>query len=61
MERERLMRHSQVVVKWKNDCNLIDRIGVLWEDKPWDIADKKAKSMIYLTIGTKGRKMQTRK
>ena len=61
MERERLMRYSQAVAKWKNECNLIDRIGVLCGDKPWDIADKKAKSMVYLTIGIEGRRMHTRK
>ena len=61
MERERLTRYSQAVAKWKNECNLIDRIGLLCGDKPRDIADKKAKSMVYLTIGIEGRRMQTRK
>ena len=57
---ERLSRYNQAVAKWKNDCNIIDRIGVLCGDKPWDIADKRAKSMIYLTIGIEGRRMHTR-
>ena len=61
MERERLTRYSQAVARWKNDCNLIDRIGLLCGDKPWDVADKKAKSMVYLTIGIEGRRMHTRK
>ena len=61
MERERLTRSNQATAKWKNKCNLIDRIGVLCGDKPWDIADKRAKSMIYLTIGFEGRRMHTRK
>ena len=61
LERERLTRYSQAVANWKNECNLIDRIGVLCGDKPWDIADKKAKSMVYLTIGIEGRRMHTRK
>ena len=60
MERERLTRYNQATAKWKNDCNIIDRIGVLCGDKPWDIADKKAKSMVYLTIGIGGRRMHTR-
>ena len=42
MERERLTRYNQAVAKWKNDCNIIDRIGVLCGNKPWDIVDKKA-------------------
>ena len=61
MERERLTRYNQSVAKWKNDGNLIDRIGVLCGDKPWDIADKRAKSMVYLTIGIEGRRLHTRK
>ena len=61
MERERLTRYSQAVAKWKNECNLIDRIGVLCGDKSWDVADRKAKSMVYLTIGIEGRRMHTRK
>ena len=61
MERVRLTRYSQAVAKWKNECNLIDRIGVLCGDKPWDVADRKAKSMVYLTIGIEGRRMHTRK
>ena len=32
MERERLTRYSQAVAKWKNECNLIDRIGVLFAE-----------------------------
>ena len=61
VERERLTRYGQAVAKWKNECNLIDRIGVLCGDKPWDVADRKAKSMAYLTIGTEGRRLHTRK
>ena len=61
MERERLTRYSQAIAKWKNECYLIDRIGLLCGDKPWDVADKKAKSMVYLTIGIEGRRMHTQK
>ena len=61
MDRERLTRYNQAVAKWKNDCNMIDRIGVLCGDRPWDFADKKAKSMVYLTIGVEGRRMHTTK
>ena len=34
MERERLTRYSQAAAKRKNECNLIDRIGVLCGHKP---------------------------
>ena len=61
MERERLTRYNQAIAKWKNECNHIDRIGVLCGDKPWDMADGKAKSLIYLSLGIEGRKMHARK
>ena len=61
MERERLTRYSQAVAKWKNERNLIDKKGVLCGDKLWDVADKKAKLMVYLTNGIEGRRMHTRK
>ena len=61
MERERLTRYNQAIAKWKNECNHIDRIGVLCGDKPWDMADRKAKSLIYLSLGIEGRKMHARK
>ena len=61
MERERLTRYNQAIAKWKNECNQIDRIGVLFDDKPWDTADRKAKSLIYLSLGIEGRKMHARK
>ena len=37
------------------------RTRVLCGDKPWNIADKRAKSMVYLTIRIEGRRMYTRK
>ena len=61
MEREMLTRYNQAIAKWKNECNIMDRIGVLCGYKPWDIADNRAKSMIYLTIGIEGRRMHIRK
>ena len=61
MEQERLTRYHQALTKWKNECNAIDRVGVLWGDKPWDMADKKVKSLIHLSPGVEGRKMHDRK
>ena len=61
MEKERQTKYHQFKTKWKNECNIIDEIGVMCGDKPWDTADKKAKSMIYLTFGFEGRRMHTRK
>ena len=61
MERERQTRYHQAIAKWKNECNQIDRLGVLCGDKPWDTADRKAKSLIYLSLGIERRKMHARK
>ena len=61
MERERLTRYHQAITKLKNECNVIDRVGVLCGDKPWDMADRKVKSLIYLSLGVEGRKMHSRK
>ena len=36
-------------------------MGVLCGDKPWDMADRKVKSLIYLNLGVEGRKMHGRK
>ena len=40
---------------------MIDQIGVLFGDKPWDVADRKVKSLLYLSLGMEGRKMHSRK
>ena len=56
-----MTRYQQAIAKWKNECNQIDRIGVLCGDKPWDMANRKAKSLIYLSLGIEGRKMHARK
>ena len=61
MKRERMTRDKQAIAKWKNECNQIDRIGVLCGDKPWDLADRKAKSLVYLSLGIEGRKVHARK
>ena len=61
MERERITRYHQAIAKWKNECNQIDGIGVQCGDKPWDMADRKAKPLIYLSLGSEGRKMHARK
>ena len=56
-----MTRYYQAIAKWKNESNQIDRIGVLCGDKPWDMADRRAKSLIYLSLGNEGRKMHARK
>ena len=55
VERERQTTYHQAIAKWKNECNQIDKIGLLCGDKSWDMADRKAKSLIYLSLGIEGR------
>ena len=54
MERERQTRYHQAIVKWKNECNQTDRIGVVCGNKPWNMANRKDKSLIYLSLGIEG-------
>ena len=61
MEQERMARYNQAIAKWKKECNQIDRIGFLCGDKPWNMADRKDKSLIYLSLGIEGRKMHARR
>ena len=56
-----MTRYNQAIAKGKNECNHIDQIRFLCGDKTWDMADRKAKSLIYLSLGIEGRKMLARK
>ena len=44
-------------VNWQNRCKKVDEIGILCEDKPWGICEQKAISLLYLCIGTEGRRI----
>ena len=56
-ERDRRTRNEQAKTAWKNNCLGIEAIGVLCEDKPWKICDRKASSLMYLSLGTEGRRV----
>ena len=51
-ERVRRTRNEQVKTAWKNNCMRIEAIGVLCGEKPWKICDRKASSLMYLSLGT---------
>ena len=56
-ERERLARNAQSKMNWENRCQRQLEIGVMCGDKPWAQADRKTVSMLYLSLGTEGRRI----
>ena len=56
-ERDRRTRNEQAKMARKNNCMRIEAIGVLCGDKPWKICDRKASSLMYLSLGTEGRRV----
>ena len=57
LERDRRTCNEQGKTAWKNNCMRIEAIGVPCGDKPWKICDRKASSLIYLSLGTEGRRV----
>ena len=56
-ERGRLARNAQSKMNWENQCQRQLEIGVMCGDKPWAQADRKTVSMLYLSLGTEGRRI----
>ena len=56
-ERERDQRNVKRNVDWENECKAIEFKGPLVDGIPWDEADTKVKSLIYLCIGTEGQRI----
>ena len=56
-ERDRKVRNQQLKVNWQNRCKKVDEIGILCGEKTWGICEQKAISLLYLSIGTEGRRI----
>ena len=56
-ERERLARKAQLKMNCENRCQKQMEIGIMCGDKPWAQADRKTVSMLYLSLGTEGRRI----
>ena len=56
-ERERRIRNESAKTAWKNHCLRLKTVGVLCGDKPWKVCDLKASSLMYLNLGTEGRRV----
>ena len=56
-ESERLARNAQLKMNWENCCQKQMEIGIMCGDKPWAQADRRTVSMLYLSLGTEGRRI----
>ena len=56
-ERDRRTRNEQAKTAWKNQCQRVMTIGVLCGDKLWKLCDRKASSLMYLSLGMEGRRV----
>ena len=56
-ERDRHTRNEQAKTAWKNHCELVAAAGILCGDKPWQLCDRKASSLMYLSLGREGRRV----
>ena len=56
-ERDRRTRNEQAKTAWKNQCQRVITVAILCGDKPWKICDRKASSLMYLSLGMEGRRV----
>ena len=56
-ELKRLARNAQLKMNWENRCQKQMGIGIICGDKPWTQSDRKIVSMLYLSLGTEGRRI----
>ena len=54
--RNREQRNQRRRVDFENECKVIERKGALVDRIPWDEADTKVKSLIYLSLGAEVRR-----
>ena len=48
--RQREQRNEKRRVEWENDCKIVETKGPTVDRIPWDEADLKVKSFIYLSL-----------
>ena len=56
-ERDRRTRNEQAKTAWKSQCQRVITVGILCGDKPWKLCDRKASSLMYLSLGMEGRRV----
>ena len=55
--RERDLRNSKRKVDWENECKTIASKGPIIDGIPWDEAELKLRSLIYLSLGSEGQRI----
>ena len=60
-ERDLQIRNSQLKLQWDLKCQKMMEAGVLRGERPWNMCDQKCVSLLYLSIGTEGRRLLTQK
>ena len=60
-ERERRVRNNQLKLQWELKCKKITKAGILCGERPWNLCDQKCVSLLYLSIGTEGRRLLKQK
>ena len=60
-ERDRQIRNSQLKLQWELKCQKTTEAGLLCGEGPWHLCDQKCVSLLYLNIGTEGRRLLTQK
>ena len=55
-ERKRDQRNERRKVDWENECKRLEQNGPMTDRTPWDEADLKVKSLIYLSLGSEGKR-----
>ena len=53
-KKQRDRRNERRKVDWENECKQLEQNGPMIDRFPWDEADLKVKSLIYLSIGLEG-------
>ena len=48
-------------MQWELKCQKITEAGILCGERPWNLYDQKCVSLLYLSIGTEGRRLLTQK
>ena len=56
-KRDQKVRNQPLKVNWQNRCKKIDEIGIFCGNKPWELSEQKAVSLLFLCIGTEGRRI----
>ena len=56
-EREKNACNAQQKMNWQNKCPRSIKIGIMCQDKPWPLTDRKTVSLPYLSIGVEGRRI----